>query len=68
MDFCDGSKEDCLAKGEAKCSSDDACYGVMYHPGTWSSYFKGVKLCTSTQLAPKDDWQTFLKCGKHFFV
>ena len=65
--ICDGSKKDCLAKGEAKCSADNACYGVMYHPGGWSNNNKGVKFCTSTKLTPKGDWQAFLKCPGNYF-
>ena len=64
--ICGGSKEDCLAKGEAKCSADNACYGVMYHPGYWSRNRKGVKFCTSRKLAPKGVWQAFLKCSGNF--
>ena len=62
--ICDGSKNDCVAKGKAKCFADSRCHGVMYHPGSWSNWKKGVKFCTSTTKAPKDDWVTFLKCKK----
>ena len=65
--ICDGSKIDCLAKGEAKCTADNACYGVMYHPGGWSNNFKGVKFCISKKLTPKGDWQAFLKCPGNYF-
>ena len=30
--ICDGSKDDCLAKGQAQYSLDNACHGIMYHP------------------------------------
>ena len=60
-DICDGSKEDCLAKGQALCDQDNDCHGVMYNPG-WSNYSKGVMFCQSRNLVFKTDWQTFLKC------
>ena len=63
--ICDGSKEDCLAKGEALCSEDNDCYGVMYHPGWWSNKYKGVMFCQSTELKPKPDWETYLKCSTY---
>jgi hypothetical protein len=63
MNICDGSKEDCVAKGKAKCLTDNDCYGIMYNGASWGPHFKGVKVCTSRKLAQKGDWKTFLKCS-----
>ena len=62
MDICDGSKLDCVAKGKEKCTLDPNCFGIMYHGGSWSPYFKGVRLCTSKKLEPKGDWNVYMKC------
>ena len=66
MNFCDGTKADCLAKGKEKCSGDEKCFGVMFHPGGWSRANKGIKLCTSRRMVKKDlaDWLTYLKKRK----
>lgn len=59
--ICDGSEDDCLAKGKAKCDNDPKCFGVMFHPLGWSKSKKGVKLCTSRKMSKQGQWMTFLK-------
>ena len=59
--ICDGSKEDCLAKGKSLCSAHSVCEGVMWNEG-WGAALKGVKFCTTQNLAQKGDWETFLTC------
>ena len=58
--ICDGSVEDCIAKGKAKCSADDSCYGIMFNKNN------GVIACRSTKLETNfaQDWQTFFKSWK----
>ena len=55
--ICDGSKEDCEAKGKAKCSSDPYCYGIMYGDAWsgvgWSQREKGVKVCRSRDICSR---------------
>ena len=58
--ICDGSKNDCVAKGKAKCDKDPNCFGVMFHKG-WAKAFKGVKFCTSNKVVKKGNWMTYLK-------
>jgi len=62
--ICDGSKEDCLAKGKSRCSADSGCEGVMWNED-WGAALKGVKFCTNKQnlvQKQKRDWETFLTC------
>ena len=73
--ICDGSKEDCEAKGKAKCSSDPYCYGIMYGDARrgvgWSQREKGVMVCASRELCSRCQkeegrWYPSIKCtGKN---
>ena len=58
--ICDGSKKDCLEKGKTLCDKSSTCFGIMYHP-SWSSWYKGLKVCISSQMKAKGDWQVFMK-------
>ena len=58
--ICDGLKDDCVEKGQAKCNHDDQCVGIMYNVH-WSPHFKGVRMCTSRRMVKKGDWFTYLK-------
>ena len=66
MNICNGQKNDCVAKGKAKCSKDKKCFGIMYNAASWGPHFKGVKVCASRRMAKKGDWFTYLKQGKLF--
>ena len=59
--ICDGTKNDCVVKGKAKCSNDVKCMGIMYNAASWGPYYKGVKVCTSRRMTKKGDWFTYLK-------
>ena len=75
--ICDGSREDCEAKGKAKCSSDPYCYGIMYGDAWsgvgWSQREKGVMVCASRELCSRCQmqkeegrWYPSIKCtGKN---
>jgi len=54
---CDGSKEDCVAQGKAKCLAENDCHGVAYN-----TYERAVMFCTSTEVGQRSWWTTFLKC------
>ena len=62
MGICDGSKRDCVARGKEKCTLDPDCFGIMYHGGSWGPHYKGVKVCKSTILETKGDWDVYIKC------
>ena len=67
-DICDGTADDCLAAGVTLCDARADCFGVMYHPRSWSNSQKGVKLCLSPDLGPKTDWYTIMKNPGTFIV
>ena len=68
--ICDGTKNNCLAKGKQLCNKNPDCYGVMWNDQFGSEY-KGVRLCLDSKLIfdQDNDWETYSKhCneGKKF--
>ena len=65
--ICNGSRNDCLKKGKAKCDKDWACHGIMFHAG-WARSHKGVKVCKSQRMTRKGDWQAFMKLDENYLT
>lgn len=62
--FCDGSKSDCLSKGQSWCSLYSECEGITWEP-EWSGKYKTVKWCKNRNVIntseQRSTWVTTFK-------
>jgi len=62
---CDGTVEDCIAKGFEMCNNWSGCLGIRTHP-TWMAANKSPQLCRPvsqiTKLEKRNNWDFYVKC------
>jgi len=64
LDICNGTRTDCYEKGAVLCDATPSCFGVAISMESgWTYSRKGVKLCMSDTINPKESWNVIMKAS-----